>query len=168
MDDTTLDEQLNALALFPIMARDLLLAQRSAGAIVDVLGSIRSAEIGLADIRKMGASEIEDGTKGERFSFNQSPISKKTYNTHSLFIKFMDAWETTPFDMIRRLVDMDVIRLGWQYKKLIKAARDNKVNLITSNNEVLDGDEHDIGRVWKDGYPNYVGVEEATVKKENV
>ena len=167
MDDTTLDEQLNALALFPIMARDLLLAQTNDQAVVDVLGSIRSAEVGLAEVRKMGASEITDGTRGDRFSFSQSPVSTKTYNMHSLLTKFMQAWEAKPLEVIRRLVEMDVIRLSWQYKKLLAAARTAQVNLITSHNEVSDGDEHDIGRVWKDGYPSYKGIEQATVNKEN-
>ena len=167
MDDITLETELDALAYFPQVARNLLLAQTNDEGIVDVLGTIRSAEVGLAEVRRMGASEIEDDTKGERFSFNQSPVSKKTYNTNSLLAKFTMAWEVPPLEVIRRLVDMDVIRLSWQFTKLKEAARDARVDLITSNNEVSDGDEHDIGRVWKNGYPSYVGVEQATVKKEN-
>ena len=156
MDDMTLEAELDTLARFPQLARELLLAQTNDEAIVDVLGSIRSAEVGLADVRKMGASEIEDGTEGERFAFSQSPISKKTYNTHSLLAKFTMAWEAKPLEVIRRLVEMDVIRLSWQYKKLLAAARTAQVNLVTSNNEVLDGDVMiDIGRVWKNGYPSY-------------
>ena len=167
MDDITLETELDALAYFPQVARNLLLAQTDDEGIVDVLGSIRSAEVGLADVRKMGASEIEDGTEGERFAFSQSPVSKKTYNTNSLLAKFTMAWEVSPLEVIRRLVDMDVIRLSWQFTKLKKVARWSSVNLITSNNEILDGDEHDIGRVWKNGYPSYVAIEQATVKKEN-
>ena len=165
MDDT-LEAKLDALAQFPILARDLLLEVTSDEAMVDVLGSIRSAEIGLAEVRKMGASEITDGTRGDRFSFSQSPVSTKTYNMDSLLAKFILAWGVGPLDVLRRLVEMDVIRLSWQYKKLLAAARTAQVNLITSHNEVSDGDEHDIGRVWKDGYPSYKGIEHATEKEQ--
>ena len=166
MNDTTFEAKLDALALFPTLAHDLLLEANNDEAVVDVLGSIRSAEIGLADVRKMGASEIVNGTKGDRFSFNQSRVSTKTYNTDSLLMKFMAAWKMSPLDVIRQLIAHDVIRLSWQYEKLLVAARFAGVNLITSNSEVSDGDECDIGRIWKAGYPSYVGIE-SNQEKEN-
>ena len=155
-----LDDSLDYIARFPTIARDLLLGQYVDEARVDVLGTIRSAEVGLADVRKLGASEIEPGTRGERFEFEQGRQSTKTYNTSSLLAKFMRAYNLDPLTTLLRLIDMDVVRLSWQYKKLLAAVEASHISLTTTNNEIEDGDPNiDIGKVWKNGYPRYVAIE---------
>jgi hypothetical protein len=159
LSDKTFEERLDELAHLPGIVNDLVLDASTEAQTVDALGTIRSVETGLAEVRKMGASEVVDGTRGERFAFEQGMTSTKTYNTQSLVAKFMRAWNLDPLQTFLRLIDMDVVRLSWQYTKLMKAVQANGISLTTTNNEIEEGDPNiDIGKLWKHGYPKYVAV----------
>lgn len=154
------EDLLDTISRVPKTAHDIVLAAEGEEEIVDALGTIRSIEVGLADVRKMGASEIEPGAAGHRFRFEQSQSAKRSYNTQGLLAKFMAASDRDLISTLRMLMEEDVVRVSWQYTNLKKAARKWGVSLTTAHDEIQDGDPNaDIGEVWKHGYPKYVAVE---------
>lgn len=156
------DAAIRWLNQVPSTAEEFIVSDaKNDGDIVDILGSIRAAEVGLADVRKRHASEIEAGTKGAAYELEQSQRAVRSYNTQSLLIKFTAAMDLPPLQVLNQLVLQGVIDLTWKWTALKKAASTYGLTLTTAHHEIEDGDpDADIGEYWKHGYPRYTAIED--------
>ena len=145
--------------LIPGRIKATLMAAEGEGGALDVVGDIKSIETQLADIRKGAAVEFESGLSGERWRIYVPAPNARSYNTPRLVKKFADALEVTFWDAFVWLFNRDVVRLEWQFKKLLSAANEADVTLATAHHEITDGDDADIGVFKKKGYPSYERVE---------
>ena len=136
-----------------------LMAADGEGEALDVVGDIKSIETQLADIRKGAAVEFESGMSGERWRIYVPSPNDRSYNTPRLVKKFADAMGTTAWAAFVWLYNKDVVRLSWQFQKLLSAANEADVTITTAHHEIVDGDDADIGVFKKKGYPSYERVE---------
>ena len=80
---------------------------------------------------------------------------EKSYNGPRIIDKFAKAWGSTIFDTLVSLIAMDVVRLDWQFTKLINAAEQYDITIATAQHEITEGDDADIGVYRGKGYPKY-------------
>ena len=139
--------------------RATLLAAEGEGGALDVIGDIKSIETQLADIRKGAAAEFQTGQQGNRWRIYVPEPNAFSYNTPKIIRSFAKAIKGTSWDAFVMLWRRDVVRLEWQYKKLLSAAREHDVSLTTAQHEITEGDDEDIGVYPKKGYPSYAAVE---------
>lgn len=145
--------------LIPGRIKATLMAAKGEGEALDVVGDIKSIESQLADIRKGAAVEFESGMAGSRWRIHVPAPNARSYNTPRLVKKFADALEVTFWEAFVWLFKRDVVRLEWQFKKLLSAASEADVTLASAHHEITDGDDADIGVFKKKGYPSYERVE---------
>ena len=139
--------------------KQTLLAAHGEGEVIDVIGEIREVEKGLASLRQGAAVEFDSGQHGDEWKIVVPAPNVRSYNTPSLVNKFSKAWGATIFDTLRELIKMDVVRLEWQFKKLMNLAQQYDVTIATAQHEIVEGDDADIGVYKGRGYPSYERIE---------
>lgn len=144
------------LAQYPQQVKQAIMLAQGDGEMVDVLGTVNSVERHVGDQRRRAAAELEPGIEGDFWEFGQGRIAKRSYNTTSLLNKFIRARDESLLGVIIWLIDNDILRVSWQWKKLQAAVNRYDISLSIAKHEIQDGDvKHDIGEVWGWGSPKY-------------
>ena len=125
---------------------------------VDILGTLKSAESRVASERQLAMTEIEKGTKGEIFVVEQGRVGVRSFNSMSLLAKFADRMGVSLLQAIGSLRDQGVLEIKWKWTPFKEAAREYGVEYSTIQREVTDGDEFDVGEIWKNGYPSFKAI----------
>lgn len=153
------DEMMYLIEKYPAAAKQLVMAAESEGRLVDATGLLnRNRQLVYGHI-KMGRSELVAGTAGDRYRIDIGRTSDKTYNTDRLLRKINVEGEPMAAT-IQMLVGAGVIKLAWQWQKLEAFMRMNGLELDVSKQPVHDGDDKDVGVVWKDATPTYSNIQE--------
>lgn len=139
--------------------KETLMNADGEGEVIDVLGEIREVEKGLAFLRQGAGVEFDTGQQGKRWKVVVPVKNERSYNTPRLIRKFAEKIGGSSWDAFVMLWKGDVIRLEWQYKKLLAAAHRHDVTVATAQHEIIEGDDADIGVFPATGYPRYESVE---------
>jgi hypothetical protein len=146
------------IADWPRQAKALIIEADDDTDLVDIAGDLNSVIAQLGVLKRDVASEVPSDTRGTRWRyFIPGMKAKRTYNMSSLFMKFMTHWDDKDtWETFKALINHGIIKVEWQYSKLDAYAKKNNINLKrTSNEEVYDGDDFDIGEIWHPQYPKY-------------
>lgn len=150
---------LNGMRQWPHEARRLILDAPDEGARVDILGTMREVEKGLAEERRLAMTEIETGTTGDEFTVTQGFINERSYNSTSLLQQFADAYGQSLLATIGTLKRLGVLELKWNWTPLKNEAASAGVSYSTVQHEVIDGEDFDIGVNRKPGYPSFKRID---------
>jgi hypothetical protein len=130
---------------------------------VDLMNGMRRIERDISDRRRSLESETEPYTKGEVFQMKQGTVTRRSYNTSGLLAKLFgnSAYDhMAPLMVIKELIELDVIRLTWQWSKLRQLLDRLDLGLTVVPHEIEDGDPNaDVGEVKKRGSASYVSIE---------
>jgi len=129
------------------------------GEVIDVLGEIREIEKGLAFLRQGSQVEFETGQRGKSWQVVIPVKNERSYNTPRIIKKFAEAIGGTPWQAFVMLLRGDVVRLEWQFKKLLAAAQTYDLTIATAQHEIVEGDDADIGVFPATSYPKYEPIE---------
>lgn len=113
---------------------------------VDIVGRLRFAGRRVNGLARGLETEIEPGTEGDEYKATTGRKARRTYNTGRLIDAFANAGVS-----FMGLVRDDVIRIGWQWSNLRKAASTYGVTLAITPNEIDDDGDLDgpmVGEVW--------------------
>lgn len=154
-------ERLIALRTVPSIAKQAIL-EAEGDEIVDVLGTLNSVQSQIGRIKLNAASEVETETAGSEWQYERSRKGVRSYNNSGMFTTLMGQLS---FDgllpLLMHLLELDVIRLSWQWSNLEKLLHGNDVFLRTAHHEVAEGDpDYDMGTYWTDGSASYKRVED--------
>jgi len=125
---------------------------------IDILGEISTTERGLASLRRGTQAEYQNGDSGKKWRLEQGRKSENSHNTPLLIVDFAKARQEPLWNTFVWLWRNDILRVTWQHTKLLKAASEEGMTLVTAPHEIEEGDEAHIGTYWKDGYPAYKPV----------
>lgn len=148
----------NWVAGVPAKVKELSLKADGDEELVDLIGYVRSAEIGLKSVRDGAAIELPANSKGKQWVMKQGRICTRSYNTSHLLLLFHNAMRSrgSLTRTLRTLLDLGVIKITWQYTKLMEVADQYNITLRVAKHEIQDGDpDADIGELWGRGYPSY-------------
>jgi len=123
--------------------------------LVDTLGDIRSIEVGLSNLRRSTAMELDDYIEGDRWRMKRPRKAMRSFNTSRLLARFSKALDLTVAATVSRLLADGVISLNWNWSMLKNYAEMHDVSLTIAQHEVEDGDVEDVGVYYKSGYPTY-------------
>lgn len=142
----------------PETANQLIVDANSDEELVDLLGEMRRAEKGLAQLRTDTAAEVEP-TSGERWEMTQGTRNVYSFNGTRLLAKILGEGglgDGSLITALQLLMDRGVIDFKWKYTPLIELLEEIDVGVNIAYHKVEEGDtEYDIGRVKLPGYPSY-------------
>ena len=100
--------------------KETLMNADGEGEVIDVLGEIREVEKGLAFLRQGSSVEFDTGQRGRRWKIVVPVRNERSYNTPRIIKAFAHAIGGTPWQAFVMLMRGDVVRLEWQFKKLVE------------------------------------------------
>jgi len=161
-----LDDALDLLEKYPVAMK---MAIRDAGErLPDVIGVMHSNQAQIRDMKRIYASELEDGEAGSRWQVELAPKNDYSYNTQGILAAFLGEWEGTLAELLVFLIHRDVLRPDWQLTKLRNLATEMGVSLTTAGKEIEDGDNKaQIGKIKGKAYPKFLPVTEEEDGKQD-
>lgn len=120
--------------------------------LVDVVGDTETVYRALGAVLRDLKAELDAGAVGERWESTKTRSATRTYNTNGLLSAFAQAFPgaQTPAGALQRLVEHNVVTLGWRWTELQKAADRYDVTLPVAKHEIGDGDPSVlVGEVWR-------------------
>ena len=166
MSEPSVSERITLLSKYPSAVKELLLD--AGDRVPDVLGQVHANQGRIRELKKRFSSELADGEHGDEYRVVIGHSGDRTYNTSSLLRKFMMAFDLSALNTLLRLMKADVVLLSWQWKKLEHFAQVEGISLKVKTKAIItDGDPtFDIGVVWKDSTPTFIGVDQETYQEE--
>lgn len=159
---TDFDDHLAEIAAFPRFVKAALLAASNDEELVDVLGAINSTQTAIGGIKLGAASEVEPDTSGTTWRYERSQKGMRSFNDDSMFAVLMRELDFKSLtNLLKFLMERDIIRLTWQWGKLEKLLRYRNISLRVADHEISKGDpDYDMGTYWKPGSSAYKRLEE--------
>lgn len=155
-----LDSALVTVRAFPNAAKELI---HNAGEdLVDALAEVYAAERGANAERRLGQAEIQNKDTGTTHVVKVGRTATRSFNTPRLITRFADVQGVSPLAALTYLVQLDVVRINWQWTKLKDLMSELEMAVTVQPSEIVHGDDADVGEVWKDTAPQYNKV--TTVK----
>ena len=159
---TDFDDRLEEIAAFPRFVKATLIAADGDEQLVDALGAINSTQTAIGGLKLGAASEVESETEGSTWRYEQTRKGMRSFNNAGMFATLMrDLDFESLSNLLRFLMERDIIRLTWQWTKLEKLLRHQDIALRIAHEEVSEGDpDYDMGEYWKAGSAGYKRLEE--------
>ncbi len=156
------DDRLEEIAAFPQFVKATLLKADGEGQLVDALGTINATQSAIGSIKLNTAVEVEAETEGAKYRYEQSQKGMRSFNNGGMFLTLMVALDYKSLvNLLKFLMERDIVRLSWQWTKLEKLLRIRNITLRVASHEISEGDpDFDMGEYWKPGSQGYKRLEE--------
>ena len=152
-----LNGRIEVIDAYPEAVKAAIMEAKTDRELVDVIGSIKSAERRYkVDVQGAVAEvkpEANHVLKGDVYAVETKNEAKRSYNTPNLMTKFQ-AEGVTLLDML----DAGVLTLSWRWMDLKRFAKSRGIDLDIVEREVptMDSKEKaDIGELWDTGSPRW-------------
>ena len=150
---------IEALDNIPTLISDAIMAANTDEELIDIIGTIKSVERRYKATVRGAVTEIvptkdEKLREGEKHRVEVGAEAKRSFNTPSLMTLFQDAGFT-----LIDLIEHDVVRMQWQWSKLMQfaTARGLKVDVVEREVTTLKPDDKGamVGEIWGSTYPKW-------------
>ena len=150
---------IEALNNIPTLISDAVMAAKTDEELIDIIGTVKSVERRYKATIRGATVEIvptadEKVREGEQHKVEVGREAKRSFNTPSLMTMFQDAGFT-----LIDLIEHDVVRMQWQWSKLMQfaTARGLKVEVVEREVTTLKPDDKGamVGEIWGSTYPKW-------------
>ncbi len=150
---------IEALDSIPTLINDAVMAAKTDEELIDIIGTIKSVErrykpTVTGAVKEVSPTAAEKERSGEIHKVDVSREAKRSFNTPALMTLLQGAGFT-----LMDLIEHDVVRLSWQWSKLMQfaTARGLEVKVVKREVASLAPDDKGgmVGELWGETYPRW-------------